>query len=788
MSRDAERKAPTWGAISRERPLVILQTNPRFGDSEDGGVEGKDPLEEATRHGREAVRVWNETLPDAIRPYCQLQMEIRVRDHEARYDRFRKVLDELQAAGVPANIQFADPHDWYVFDPEYVEKLLAGYPCIESMTITEISYEHYRSFNVPRYAISPEARYAMDVIDLAAKYGKHLSISLQGLKWMHIAGDVLNEPLLRKVAANSEYIMAVNEHIGPQHLPRQTSVWGIWLAGFVGQWGVEPQSWWFENGRMIAPGVFGQYQASNTRVMPPALYRAMLLQGALLGATVYQFEPFWDLFDYDNSVCWREVICPTLLEIIEARLISTKAQCFEKAKVAYQYKTAQDISEFHENLRDVDWIHDEGLLARAAYGLWDKFMEHELIPNRDRYFFIPLLPPHTPRDVLDRFEHVVQPGACDSESGYEALLNRHYPGKDSGAAWVCSMNGHTYVMQTHENLYERQDYAVDLPKAVRGIAAAWTDEGLELQWPHDAGARLYRVGRGEAGTDIAAETADNHWIDAEAKKGEVRCYAVYARTDTKERVIGTVNYLDYLRFSESESRAVEFVEVDAGGVIAVRRIPEAEDDRPASQVVFPTFEGVDGAHRGIAEAIVERIEAFRAAYNGADWKRVHELYASDYRDNSGYGHEYAGRAWKWWFYRNNSFCFLRQIRWWDFGEYAETGRVRAKLFALCRALRWDDSPFGSGYDGTLRIPRTADEEVLFTWRQDTDGVWRILATDPALPNFQEMLWCSRGGEDQRAKLTPGIDGEPAYHGTASLRNTVPFEQDWLPKEEDAGPA
>lgn len=778
-------RTPTWGTISPERPLIILQTNNRFADSEEGFGTSDDPLAAAAQHGRETVRAWSEAVPDDIKPYCQAQMEIRAQNHQARYDRFRKCFDELQAAGIPANFQFADPHDMYVFDPEYVERLVAEYPCIQSLTITEINFEHYRSFNVPRYAISPEARYAMDIIDIAARHGKHLSISLQGLKWMHIGADMLNQPLLEKIREHSEHVLAVNEHIGPQHIQRQTSVMGMWLAGITQHWGVEPQSWWFENGRMIRPGVFGQYQADNTRNMPPPLYRAMILQGALLGATVYQFEPFWDLFDYDNAQCWREVIYPTLMEVIRGGLISTKAQVMEKMRAAYHYKTARDINEFHENLRDVDWIHDEGLLARAAYGLWDRFMEHELIPNKSRYFFIPLLPPATPEDVLGRFAHVIRPGECDAEADYEALLNRFYPETDTGTAWTARINGHAYVMQSHENLYERQTYRLDLPRSVRGLLAEWTDAGLALSWPHDPGAARYVVCRADGGgiesARPIAESAAAEFVDKTARRGAAYAYAVRAETSAKERVEGAVNYLDYLVFSESMSRVAEYIAVNADGTFQTAACGAADDPRPASQVVYPTFDGAEGPHRAIAEEIVAAIDGFKAAYDAGDWKRLAALYAEDYADPNGYHKEYADRAWKWWLFRNNSFCFQRQIRCWDFSDWAGSGVVRVHMFALCRALRRDDQPFGSGYDGTLRIPRTPTEEVWFTWKRE-DGAWRIAATDPALPNFQEMLWNSRGSDNTRVKLSPGKDGDPEYLPEGKT-NLIPIEQDWLPKPD-----
>ncbi len=762
----SEPRVPPLTIINPESPLIVLQTSNRFGSSDEDYGRGFNRPEEATAHGREAVRAWKETIPDDIKPNCMLQMEVRTHDHEARYAMFQRIFDELQAANIPACIQFADPHDPFVFDPVYVEKLTREYPCIQMYGLTEMRFEHYRTFNVPRYVESPEGHYTRDVIDMAARYGKLVSISLQDLKWMHIGADMLNQPLVDAIMDHKEYIIASNEHIGPRHLQRQTSVMGFWLADMVGHWGVEPQSWWFENARMITPGVFGQREPDNTRLMPPLLYRAMILQGALLGATVFTFEPYWDLFDYDNSHCWREVICPTLREVITSRLIPTRDQVLEKTKVAYQYKNARDINEFHENLRDVDWIGDEGYLAEAAYGLWERYLEHELIPNKSRYFFIPLLPPKAPKEALARFERVITPGTCDSVKAYEALLDQHYPRPSwEGEAWVTSINDHTYVMQTHENLYEHQAYSVDLPKPVRGLTASRSADGVTISWEKDEGASVRYVFRAEGPPSLdmdqrlvfVGRTDDNEFLDGQARPGVTYTYTVTADTVTKERRTGHVNYLDYLVFSEKTSAPAEVITIAPDGACTVGPIPEAEDTRPASQVVHPLFEGADGPNRLIARQIVTRIDEFKKAYDAMDWRRVIELYSSRYQDPNGFHREYAGRAWKWWFQRNQRTCMLRQIRWWDFSEYAETGAVRVKLFSLFRAMRRDDQPFGYGYSGTLRIPRTLDEEVVYTWVQEEDQAWRIIATDPAVPNFEEMLYNSRGSDNRQWKLRPGVD-------------------------------
>ncbi len=792
--------------VSAENPLIILQTNNRFANSDEAFGAG-EPLKESRRHGEEAVRAWREALPDSLKPYTYLQVSIRVRDHDARRERTARMLEPLQEAGIPCDLQVADPHDQFTFDPEHIEALLRDFDCIRAVHIAENNFEHYATFGVPRYAIAPCARYAIDLIQLAAHYGRHIGMTLQALKWMHIGADAPNRPLFETVREYGDYVLPINEHIGPQHLPRQTSVWGFWMAGITRAWGIEPQSWWFENGRMIEPGLFGQREPDNTRIMPPPLYRAMILQGAMLGATVYQFEPFWDLFDYDNARCAWEVIYPTLEEVIQRRLISSKEQLFEKAKVAYQYPVCNDINDFYTILHDVDFVHAEGLLARAAYGVWERFLEHELIPNKDQFFFVPLLPPHTSPRILEKFERVLKPGACATEAAYEEVLKKHYLKRDGeGTATINAINGHVYVMQSHENLYERQTYAVSLPKPVRGLQAVRKPGGVGLTWEADPQASLYRVHRalGEhicrpVGADpviwtaaaaefddpemrqnvperrtelsrfavrsphandvlpVYASSGEPAFLDEEADPAVTHAYAVTAVTSSQEIRRGTVNYLDYRVFSQTVSIPVEHVVVRPDGRIEHFLFEDVPDPRPETQVWHPLYSGVEERHRGEAEAIVARLDAFKAAYDAADWRRLTALYSDAYMDPNGFHREYVGRAWKWWFFRNNSFCWLRQIRWWNFADFEKTKRVRVRLFSLGRALRKDDQPFGAAYGGTVRIPRCRDEEVVFTWALEPDGCWRIVHTEPAFPCFEEMLWYSRGADNVTDRLVPGRD-------------------------------
>ncbi|MCC6732681.1 MAG: hypothetical protein IT394_05585, partial [Candidatus Omnitrophica bacterium] len=54
-------------------------------------------------------------------------------------------------------------------------------------------------------------------------------------------------------------------------------------------------------------------------------------------------------------------------------------------------------------------------------------------------------------------------------------------------------------------------------------------------------------------------------------------------------------------------------------------------------------------------------------------------------------------------------------------------------------------------------PRNSDEEVLYTWVEEEDGIWRLISTDPAVPNLAEILWNHRGSDQTSLKLIPGLD-------------------------------
>ncbi|MFA7693538.1 MAG: hypothetical protein WCX86_11640 [Candidatus Hydrogenedentales bacterium] len=741
--------------ISAAHPLILLQTSAAFRDS-DAAAEGADRYEEADRHGAEITRVWG-LVPEDLKPYCQLQIELRVRDAALRLELLRRILHEPQKQNVPISLQAADPHDEYVFEPNYVALLLQEFSCIRSVMLSEQQFEYYTPFNVERYAYSPHVRYSCDMIELAVQHNRHILIVLQGLKWTHIAADVLNKPLLEMMQRYPDYVIPVNEFIEPRHLVRQTSVWGLWLGGYTNHWGIEPQSWWYESSFMNGPGLFGDHQHPSE--MPAALYRAMILQGAAMGADVYSFEPYWDLFDYENNRCWEEAILPTLREIIYKKMVPDREQVQEKTKAAYRLSPARDINEFHHNLYDLDWISDEGNLARALYGLWEPMLQFELIPNKSNWF-VPLLAPDTPEEWLTPYTCIFEAGQQHSVEAWEEQLKQCINFKnDTKEAWHCSINGYSYVMHSQENLYERQGYRLLLPRPVQQIDATVTaDRGLQLSWEKDPGAKRYFIHRVEDETETRTLSALQPLLETSdtfctLNKADAGTYSITAETTTLRPKTGTVNYLDYLVFSETVSEHDVSIVYDGDQQARVHPKVEEVDDRPDTQLIFPTYPDVPDTYRDIAEEIVLQMDAFKEAYLAMDWRALTNCYAAGYEDANGFHREYVSRAWKWWFRRNNKTFLLRQIRNWNFDLYEETGSVDVTMLLFCVAMRRDDQPFG--YDGLVRIPRHKGAELRCRWRKEGDR-WYLQNTTPSLPNLEEILWNSRP-MDKNERLIPEID-------------------------------
>ncbi|MBU6400886.1 MAG: hypothetical protein KGS61_11250, partial [Verrucomicrobia bacterium] len=258
--------------ISREHPLIIL-----YGPGS----------------GERTVACWAH-LPADLRPYCAVTMDPPALDLHERLAGWRRMLGVVQPHHIPVILQVAGDEAEWTTPLWAVEALLKEYPCIKAIQVVEWRCGYYTRFGGDLdLAIPANLRYLADVLKLCGRYGKHLSLQVQ-TDLAHLGCDQLSGPFRELLRTYHEYFLPQNECIPPSYYLAQTAAWGLWLAGDCDHWGMEPQWWWWTKGEsyFIRPGVFGvEADLATDEDRYARFYRAFIVEGALMGATVFSIEP-----------------------------------------------------------------------------------------------------------------------------------------------------------------------------------------------------------------------------------------------------------------------------------------------------------------------------------------------------------------------------------------------------------------------------------------------------------------------------------------------------------------
>jgi len=726
-----------------------------------------------------AVKCWG-NLPADLKPYCALTMDPPALDLGQRLEGWRRALRVVQPHNIPIVVQVAGDEVEWTTPLWAIESLLKEFPCLKAVQIVEWRCAYYSDFGGDlELAVPANLRYLAEVLKLCGRYGKHLSLQIQS-DMVHLGSDKLAGPLRELFRAYRAYFLPQNECIPPSYYAPQAAAWGLWLAGYCEHWGMEPQWWWWTKGEsyFIRPGLFGaEAELATDEDRYARLYRAFIIEGALMGATVFSIEPPQDIWRGESTDPrhFDNVIYPTLRQLIEQRLIATKDDVWQKARVACQLKECGSLHEYDLMLQDLDLELAQGFLERAAYGARFPHLMKEMIPDTGgRYYFIPLLPVGTPPSVREHFAKVIQPGECATTAAYQELLNRYYPPTENSEeppatnrACVLKCGRAIAVLQSRENLFEKQPFAVELPRWVTGLAAQRESGGLRLTWQADPEARLYRVWKRRLGAtvypewELVKEAGQQH--SCLLANVETGTFGITAVTVAKRRLEGYVNFGEYLLFRADESPIVEQLVV-AGQGSRTEPISWTDESLPATQEVWRIFDGVQQGHEQAAEAVLDAFGELIAAFEAKDLDRLMACYDPDYHDSNGYGLEYVRRAWLWWYQRTVIPYVVAQPRRWDTSQAGE-GLVGLTAWNRFRGTMVWDEPFGC--HGRVRIPRHEGERVTWTWRRNASGQWKLLRTAPALPNFGEMLWNSRG-HDVPHQMSDFAD-TPASRAGASAR-------------------
>ena len=242
-------------------------------------------------------------------------------------------------------------------------------------------------------------------------------------------------------------------------------------------------------------------------------------------------------------------------------------------------------------------------------------------------------------------------------------------------------------------------------------------------------------------------------------KSEIGTFGITARTSARKLLSGTVNYAEYMLFTSDESPIVEQVVVTSDGS-SIEKVKWTDESLPAAHEVWRIFTGVQKGQETEAEDVLESFRGLIAAFEAKDIDQLMSFYDPDYRDINGYGIEYVRRAWSWWYQRTVIPYAVAQVRKWDKSQVGN-GLISFTAWNLFRGTVVWDEPFG--YHGRVRIPRHEGQRVTWTWKQNGPGQWKLIGTGPALPNFGEMLWNSRGHDVQHTMKD--FSDTPASSGT-----------------------
>ena len=382
-------------------------------------------------------------------------------------------------------------------------------------------------------------------------------------------------------------------------------------------------------------------------------------------------------------------------------------------------------------------------MLRAAYGIERAGQVPELILNSGDHYWIPVFSPWAAPEALASFKAILKPGEVADTAAWSQLLGFQYAPDGEGEAFIARVGRGYFVMHTRENLFVKQAYRIPgLPAAVRGLKIERREDGVLLTWPYREDDFSYTVYRrvlpATEFVRVAQALDARQYLDRDAPPEATASYAVSALTNERESYEGTVNFGDYLVFSSVESRLAEEVLVYPLTEVATGSpIRKTGEMRPANQSWWPNVGMLSGEQRGIAEDIAARIVSWGESFEQKNLDAIAELYHASYRDVQGAGHEYARQLYAAFFDRQHALHMHRQIRSWDFSTYFSTGEVRVLLYCRFTGAR-DIAVQGIVADVPTSFPDHASSEVWVTFMR-TDGAWRIIQTNPALPSLADLL-------------------------------------------------
>jgi hypothetical protein len=742
---------PLTTEISPDHPLFIFAVTPP------AGMDG-------AAYAPELAEAW-ETLPAAMQPYSVLAISAPPALAGERVLFYHGVLAAAQQAGIPVVLGIdgaaVDQH----LRPDDLESLFQQYTVIRGAETRAPRFDLY-----PRPGawpgLDPGHAVLIEWTERAARYGRFLHIALGGMQWPRMMAAPAAKPVYDKFMASKGYVIPSVWTRGEHVLPQQAALMGLWLEGATQHWGVAADARWYQDAQFLAPGLYGLQDPPPPA--PAELYRLMLLNGAMGGACVYAFPDPRDLWVTDNPTAWEAAILPTLSELLARGAIARGDFVLKSARVACQLASAGDPQAFHVNLSDIDPVLDKGLLFRAAYGGEHFGVIPELSPNRAGRFWVPLLSAHAGDDAKGQFAAVVPAGSLTSPEIWDGTLAPHAAPVGEGEAFVAQVGRAVFVYNTRENEAVTQRFTVPgAPAPVRAITASREADAIVLAWPFRESDVSYTVLRralpATTWETLVSGIAERTFREVPPDPQATYAYAITALTNETEPYTGQVAARQYLLLSAVESRVAEEVvmspvltqaqsvpvEAPADPAPAPAAPPAVDSAAPPAEAPAPPQDPALLAQQmreGIKVILEDRLAQMTRVFATPDIEGLLELYAEDYADPEGWTRPYVRRTFRWFFDHYRAPRMRHQVRTWNFDNFDTMGRVTTRVYVRLAGYAVSDAS-GTEADVRATLPLSPGSEVDITWVQ-REGAWRILTTNPALPNFRDLLSYSAGPHDR----------------------------------------
>ncbi len=433
----------------------------------------------------DVVALWNR-IPSDIREYSAIFMTyVDTKSNADVIAGFDQLLAVTDKKNIPVVLQIEHWNSYrerQAFTQAELSGLLKRHASLKGLSHTELSCMYSEQEEIDRMKTTIRACKENNAlfIWLDMEYVQNTNVFARFLE---------DQELYSLMSSYAHNVVLIDKHNGQgRHFAVQSAAMGAWLSGVCDNWGSNVESWlWWEEGLGLYDdmgGTFRSFPDDYTKEYPASMAGMDTLCDAIGGATVYSYEQLtMSAGNADGETeltpAFYNVLYPIYQKIVSKKLIPTKEQVAEQVKVAYQYSNidSEDTAGFESPLLvDLYAATTEHMNAYKQLKVSKKWL-----PTTGRYFIVP--------SILKQVDaSKVLPGAAVVNSGnYKSLLgdtaaskqayfNSKYAETYKGSATMYSINGYSYIMNSHENqtidahqdasftLKKKANMTVDLPE------------------------------------------------------------------------------------------------------------------------------------------------------------------------------------------------------------------------------------------------------------------------------------------------------------------------------------